>query len=132
MTKGIAKVFSDNPAQRPTVKVLEYRAKHWISKSDYRHLQAIQISKVRMTMVLPDGKQQLIESSSKAISKYGFEKVTIDVPEEARKILSPGFHSRDEATTRRIWANHHWARCWRRCFSAAVARRCFAFRLSSI
>jgi len=22
-----------------------------------------------------------------------------------------GFHSMEDATTRRIWANHHWARC---------------------
>ena len=63
MAKGIAKVFSGNPAQRPTVKVLEYSSKHWISKSDYRRLQAVQISKVQMTIALPDGKQQLIESS---------------------------------------------------------------------
>ena len=90
MAKGIAKVFSDNPAQRPTVKVLEYSSKHWISKSDYRRLQAVQISKVQMTIGLPEGKQQLIESFSKATSKYSYDKVTIEIPEDARKFLSPG------------------------------------------
>jgi hypothetical protein len=88
MAKGIAKVFSGNPAQRPTVKVLEYSSKHWISKSDYRHLQAVQISKVQLTIDLPDGKQQLIEQSTKATSKYSYDKVMIEIPEDAQKILS--------------------------------------------
>jgi len=90
MIEGIAKVFSGNPAQRPIVKVLEYSSKHWISKSDYQHLQAIQISAVQMTIVLPNGKEQLIEQSSKATSRYSFEKVKIEIPEEAQKFLSPG------------------------------------------
>jgi hypothetical protein len=37
MAKGIAKAYSGNHGQPPTVKVLEYSSKHWISKSDYRH-----------------------------------------------------------------------------------------------
>jgi hypothetical protein len=90
MAKGIAKVFSGNPAQRPTIKVLEYSSKHWISTSDYRHLQAIQISKVQMTIALPNGKQQLIEQTSKATSRYSFEKVAIEIPAEAQKVLSLG------------------------------------------
>ncbi len=88
MAKGIAKEFSGNPAQRPTIRVLEYSSKHWISQSDYRRLQAVQISKVQMTIVLPDGKQQLIENSSKVTSKYSYDKVMIEVPEDAQKILS--------------------------------------------
>jgi len=90
MTKGIAKHFSGNPAQRPIVKVLEYSSKHWISKSDYRYLQTVQTSKVVMTLALPDGKQQLIESSTRGTSRYSYEKVTIEIPEGAQKVLASG------------------------------------------
>jgi len=90
MTKGIAKVFPGDPAQRPTVKVLEYSSKHWISKSDYRYLQTVQTSKVVMTLALPDGKQQLIESSTRGTSRYSYEKVTIEIPEGAQKVLASG------------------------------------------
>ena len=90
MTKGMAKVFAGNSAQRPVARVLEYSSKHWISKSDYRHLQAVQTSKVQMTIALPDGNQQLIEQSSKATSRYSFEQVPIEIPEAARQVLSPG------------------------------------------
>jgi hypothetical protein len=90
MANGIAKVFSGNPAQRPTVKVLEYSSKHWIGKSDHRRLQAIQLSKVQMTIVLPDGRKQLVEQTSKATSMYNFEDVKIEIPEEAQKVLGPG------------------------------------------
>jgi hypothetical protein len=90
MAKGIAKVFSGNPAERPTVSVLEYSSKHWIDKADYRHVQAIQISKLQLKIALPGGKEQLIEQSSKATSRYSFEKATIEIPEEAQKVLSPG------------------------------------------
>jgi len=90
MTKAMAKMFAGNPAQQPAVKVLEYSSKHWISKSDYHHLQAIQISKVQVTIVLPDGKEQMIEQTSKATSRYNFEKVAIEIPEEAQKLLSSG------------------------------------------
>ena len=90
MTKGIAKVFSGDPAQQPTIKVLEYSSKHWISKSDYRDLQTVQISKVLMTLTLPEGKPQMIESSTRVTSKYSYEKVTIEIPEEAQKVLASG------------------------------------------
>jgi hypothetical protein len=90
MIEGIAKVFSGNPAQRPIVKVLEYSSKHWISKSDYRYLQTVQTSKVEMTFPLPGGKQQLIESSTKGTSRYSYEKVTIEIPEGAQKVLASG------------------------------------------
>ena len=86
--KGMAKGYAGNPGQRPTVKVLEYSARHWINKSDYRPLQAVQVSKVEVTMVLPDGNRQLIESSSKVTSRYSYDKVIIEVPEDARKVLS--------------------------------------------
>jgi hypothetical protein len=90
MSKGIAKASSGNPAGQPTVSVLEYSSKHWIDKADYRHVQAIQISKLQLKIALPGGKEQLIEQSSKATSRYSFEKVTIEIPEEAQKVLSPG------------------------------------------
>jgi hypothetical protein len=93
MAKGIAKAYSGNPGQPPTVKVLEYSSKHWISKSDYRRLQAVQTSKYQMTIALPDGNAQLMETSSKATSKYNYEKFSIDVPPDAQKLLSKGSNS---------------------------------------
>jgi hypothetical protein len=90
MTQGIAKVFPGDPAQRSTVKVLEYSSKHWISKADYRYLQTVQTSKVVMTVPFPDGKQQLIESSTRGTSRYSYEKVTIEIPEGAQKVLASG------------------------------------------
>ncbi len=85
MTRGMTKAFSGKPGQPPTVKVLEYSSKHWISKSDYRHLQAVQTSKFQITF---HGNSQLIETSSKATSKYNYEKFGIDVPPDAQKLLS--------------------------------------------
>ena len=93
MARGIAKAFSGRPGQAPTVKVLEYSSKHWIGKSDYRHLQAVQTSKYQVTFVLPDGNSQLMETSSKATSKYSYEKFNIEIPEDARKILSEDSNS---------------------------------------
>jgi hypothetical protein len=90
MAEGMAKVFSGDPARRPTVKVLEYSSKHWISKSDYRRLQAVQVSKTLVTLSLPDGKEQQVEQSMRATSRYSYEKVAIEIPEEARKVLSLG------------------------------------------
>lgn len=90
MTKGIANAFPGDPAQRPTVKVLEYSSKHWISKSDFRYLQTVQTSKVLMTVPLPDGKQQLIESSTKGTTRFSYDKIAIDIPEEAQKVLASG------------------------------------------
>jgi hypothetical protein len=93
MTKGIAKAFSGNPGQPPTVKVLEYSAKHWISKSDYRRLQAVQTSKYQATFVPPGGNSQLIETSTKVTSKYNYEKFSIDVPQDAQKLLAKDSNS---------------------------------------
>lgn len=89
MAKAMAKAFAGDPAQRPSVKVLEYSARHWISKTDYRHLQAVQVSKVEMSISLPEGRQQLMEQSSKTTSKYCYDDVRIEIPEEARRILTP-------------------------------------------
>jgi hypothetical protein len=93
MTKGIAKSYLGNPAKPPTVKVLEYSSKHWISKSDYRRLQVVQTPKYQMTIVLPDGTSQLFEISSKATSKYNYEKFSIDVPPDAQKLLAKDSNS---------------------------------------
>jgi len=80
MTSGIAQTFSGDPAQRPTVKVLEYSSKHWISKTGYRRLKTLQISKYQLTMVAPDGKQ-LIEQSNTATSQYSYDNIVIEIPE---------------------------------------------------
>jgi hypothetical protein len=89
MSKGLAKAYFGTPDQRPTVKVLSYTSKHWITKSDHRHLQAVQESKTQMTMPLPNGQTALVEQSSQVTSVYSYGKVTIEIPEEARAILHP-------------------------------------------
>jgi hypothetical protein len=88
MTEGIAKAFSGNPSERPTVKVLEYSAKHWIRKSDYCRLLAIQQSKRITSVSVPGGTQRVIEQSSKATSHYSYDHVTIEIPKAAQEILS--------------------------------------------
>jgi len=80
MKSGIAQTFSGDPAQRPTVKVLEYSSKHWISKADYRRLKTLQISKYQLTIVAPDGKQ-LIEQSNTTTSQYSYDNIVIEIPE---------------------------------------------------
>jgi hypothetical protein len=71
----------------PSAKVLAYSSKMWIAKSNYLPLQTIQTPKYQMSMPLRDGKEQTIEISGKNTSKYSYAKVTINVPEEAKKIL---------------------------------------------
>jgi hypothetical protein len=90
MSNGLVKTWPGDPAQRPTVKVLEYSSKHWLEKPNCRRLQAVQISKMLLTMPLPDGTRQVIEQSSRSISQYNYGAVTIEIPEEAQKILSSG------------------------------------------
>jgi hypothetical protein len=102
MTKGLAKAFSANPDQCPTVKVLEYSAKHWISKSDFRHLQAVQTSKSQILFALPDGKQQIVETSSKATSKYSYEKFVIEIPLAAQKLLARDDNIKKEPGPRKV------------------------------
>jgi hypothetical protein len=77
-----------DPADQPSVKVLEYSAKHWISTSDFRHLQAVQISKVEASLAPIGGVQRLIEQSTKATSRYRYDKAAIEIPEDAQKILT--------------------------------------------
>jgi|GEM_PF-5814740 len=85
MASGIAKTFPGNPDQRPTVKVLEYSSKHWISKTDYRRLKTLQISKYQMTIVSPNG-EHLIKQSSIATSEYSYDNVKIEIPEAVARI----------------------------------------------
>jgi hypothetical protein len=89
MAKSAARLFAKNGAKAPTVKVLEYKARHWISKDGFRHLQAVQTSKVQISMPLADGTAQLIEQSGKSTSVYHYEKLTIELPAEAQKLFSP-------------------------------------------
>ncbi|MEI7732109.1 MAG: hypothetical protein WCO56_21220 [Verrucomicrobiota bacterium] len=88
MTEAIAKAFSGNPSARPTVKVLEYSAKHWIRKSDSCRLLAIQESKRITSVSIPGGTRKVIEQSSKATSRYSYDHVTIEIPKAAQEILS--------------------------------------------
>jgi hypothetical protein len=88
MSKGIAKSFAANPAGCPAVKILEYSSKHWISKSDFRRLQAVQISKYQLTFPGADGNKQTIEMSTKATSKYSYGKLAIEIPADAQRLLS--------------------------------------------
>jgi len=83
ITKSMAKAIAD-PAQRPTVKVLHYSAKHWIDKSDFSHRRAIQQSRLQLTM--PGGKIQMIQDMT-ARSESSYEKLEIEIPPEAREIL---------------------------------------------
>ena len=88
MKKGVEKTLSAAGfANRPSIQVLEYSSRMWISKSDYRRLQNVQTSRTRMSLPIADGQEQIIESSGKATSRYSYQKVVIDVPEDAKKIL---------------------------------------------
>lgn len=88
MNKGFEKGFSAiGSRERPSGKVLAYSSKLWIAKSSYRPLQTIQTPKYQMSMPLGDGKEQTIDISGKNTSIYSYVKVTINVPEEAKKLL---------------------------------------------
>jgi hypothetical protein len=87
MREGIASVFPD-AAARPTIEVLAYKSRHWIGKKDDRRLRVEQTSHQKMTM--PGGAKIVIDSSAKTIAVYSrYDKVEIQVPDEARPILDP-------------------------------------------
>jgi hypothetical protein len=88
MTKAIAKNFAGNPDGRPTVKVLAYVSRHWISKADFRRLRAVQTSKVQISTKGTADHEQVIEQSSTSSSSYEYGPVNIEVPDDAQKILS--------------------------------------------
>jgi hypothetical protein len=84
MSAGLAKAIGD-AAQRPSIKVLSYSAKHWIDKADFRHLQALQKSKVQLT--LPGGNLQVTQEMT-TLSTYSYENVDIQIPERAQQLLA--------------------------------------------
>ncbi len=51
-------------------------------------LAAIQTAKYQLKYTFPDGNGYVQETSSKGISKYTYDEVKIEIPEEARKLLS--------------------------------------------
>ena len=85
MREGLVTVFPD-PASRPTVEVLAYKSRHWISTGDLRRLRVEQIS--HQKMIMPGIAKAVIDASAKTIATYrNYDQVQIDVPEEARRIL---------------------------------------------
>jgi hypothetical protein len=97
MTKGLAKGAVGLSAKLPTVKVLAYSAKHWIRKSDYRHLQAMQTCKLEVSPETSGEPRPLIEQSRTTISKYNYDELKIDIPDEAQRILSDANSSGETA-----------------------------------
>ncbi len=87
MTKGIEINFKDNPAQKPTVEVIEYKSKNWLGKSDFRRIKVIQTSKVTFLMPSPDGSIMKIEKTGTTTSSYDYSKNKITVPAEAETLL---------------------------------------------
>jgi hypothetical protein len=90
MTKALAKGAAGQSAKLPTVKVIAYSAKHWIRISDYRHLQAVQTYKIEVSPAISAEPRPLMEQSVTTVSKYNYDEVKIDIPEEAQKIFSNG------------------------------------------
>ncbi len=87
MSKGIESSFKDNPAQKPTVKVIEYKSKNWLGKSDFRRIKVIQNSKVIFLMPSPDGTVMKIEKTGMTTSDYDYRKNRITIPAEAEALL---------------------------------------------
>ncbi len=86
MREGIASVFPD-AAARPTIEVLAYKSKHWISKKGDLRLRVEQTSHQKMTL---PGAKAVIDMSGKTIAVYRrYDEVEIQVPEEARRFLDP-------------------------------------------
>jgi len=87
MGEGIASVFPDATA-RPTIEVMAYKSRHWIGKEDSRRLRVEQTSQLKMTM--PGIAKTVIDASVKTTAIYcRYNKVEIDVPEEAHRVLDP-------------------------------------------
>ncbi|HLJ95156.1 MAG TPA: hypothetical protein VKU02_18410 [Gemmataceae bacterium] len=85
MREGIASMFTD-PKVRPTIEVLAYKSRHWIGKDSQRRLRVEQTSHQKLTM--PAAGQAVIDSTSKTTALYRrYDRIVIDVPEEARRIL---------------------------------------------
>jgi len=86
MRDGIASIFSDASA-RPTIEVVTYESRHWIGKTDDRRQRVEQTSHHKMTM--PGAAKTVIDVVAKTTAIYRrYNDIDIDVPEEARRILS--------------------------------------------
>lgn len=86
MREGIVAMFPDTDT-RPAVEVLEYKSRHWIGK-DHRRLRVEQTSRTKMTM--PGTPKAVIDLSAKTTAVYSrYDKVEIQVPDQARSILEP-------------------------------------------
>jgi hypothetical protein len=86
MREGIVSMFPDADT-RPAIEVLDYKSRHWIGK-DNRRLRVEQTSHTKMTM--PGTPKMVIDGTAKTTSVYNrYDKVEIQMPEEARSILEP-------------------------------------------
>jgi hypothetical protein len=87
MREGIASIFPDASA-RPSIEVVTYESRHWIGKADDRRQRVEQTSHQKMTM--PGVPKTVIDVVGKTTSTYRrYNRIDIDVPEEARRILGP-------------------------------------------
>jgi hypothetical protein len=87
MRDGIASIFPD-AAARPTIEVMTYESRHWIGKAEDRRQRVEQTSHHKMTM--PGAPKTVIDVVGTTASIYGrYDRIDIDVPEEARRILYP-------------------------------------------
>jgi len=87
MRDGLAKIFPDASA-RPTIEVVTYESRHWIGKADDRRHRVEQTSHHKMTM--PGVAKTVIDVVGKTTAIYRrYNRIDIDVPEEARRILYP-------------------------------------------
>jgi hypothetical protein len=87
MRDGIASIFPEASA-RPTIEVLTYESRHWIGKMDNSRQRVEQTSHHKMTM--PGTEKTVIDVVGKTTAIYSrYNKIDIDVPEEARRIPGP-------------------------------------------
>jgi hypothetical protein len=88
MRDGIAAIFPD-AAARPKIEVLAYKSRHWIGAKDHRRLRVEQTS--RHKMIMPGDSKAVIEASTKTTANYRrYDRVNIQVPDEAGRILDRG------------------------------------------
>jgi len=87
MRDGIALIFPE-ASSRPTIEVVSYESRHWIGKADNCRQRVEQTSHYRMTM--PEATKTVIDIVGKTTAIYRrYNKIDIEVPEEARPILYP-------------------------------------------
>jgi hypothetical protein len=87
MRDGIASIFPDSSG-RPTIEVVTYESRHWVGTADNRRQRVEQTSHHKMTM--PGVAKTVIDVVGTTTAIYRrYNKIDIDVPEEARRILHP-------------------------------------------